>query len=633
MGDVGLEGKILSARAMLCMVRRSDTVMQTQTTPNGHRPGSTIPAATAATKRFCLVLVKPSHYDDDGYVIQWLRSTIPSNSLAALYGLALDCKQRHVLGEDVEIEIHPFDETNSRLRPERLVAMIKEAGDGMVMFVGVQSNQFPRTLDLAKRFLERGVQVAVGGFHVSGTMSMLGGNDVDVHRAKAMGISLFAGEAEGRLEMVLQDAYKKQLKPLYNFMADLPGIDGMPIPLISSVRAQRTAGHVTSFDAGRGCPFQCSFCTIINVQGRKSRRRSPDDIEQIIRENVKQGLRSFFITDDNFARNKDWEAILDRIIHLKEVDKLKLGFLIQVDTLCHKLPNFIEKCARAGVRRVFIGLENINPDNLAAAHKRQNKITEYRKMLLAWKEAKIITYCGYITGFPNDTAESIRRDVEIVKKELPLDVLEFFFLTPLPGSEDHQKLVQAGVPVDPDLNKYDLNHVCTAHSKMSKAEWEQAYLTAWKTYYTLEHIETILRRLVAKKGRAANAIVLMMWFMSAIHLEGVHPLESGVFRLKVRRDRRPGLPREPVWIFYPRYWIESVVKLSRLAILYGRIRRIYKRIKEDPKRYQYMDVALTPVTDHDTEDLEMFHTPSAPAFVAQEQRRQAQAHAHTHAAA
>jgi radical SAM superfamily enzyme YgiQ (UPF0313 family) len=599
-------------------------------TPPTNSPGSTIPATA---KRFCLILLKPSHYDDDGYVIQWLRSTIPSNSLAALYGLALDCKQRHVLGDDVEIEIQPFDETNSRLRPDRLVGMIKEAGDGMVMFVGVQSNQFPRTLDLAERFLERGVQVCVGGFHVSGTMSMLGGNDAYVHRAKAMGISLFAGEAEGRLEMVLQDAYAKKLKPLYNFMADLPGIDGMPIPLISSVRAQRTAGHVTSFDAGRGCPFQCSFCTIINVQGRKSRRRTPDDIEQIIRANVKQGLRSFFITDDNFARNKDWEVILDRIIHLKEVEKLKVGFLIQVDTLCHKLPNFIEKCARAGVRRVFIGLENINPDNLAAAHKRQNKITEYRKMLLAWKEAKIITYCGYITGFPNDTAESIRHDVEIVKKELPLDVLEFFFLTPLPGSEDHQKLVQAGVPVDPDLNKYDLNHVCTAHSKMSKAEWEQAYLTAWKTYYTLEHIETILRRLVAKKGRAANAIVLMMWFMSAIHLEGVHPLESGVFRLKVRRDRRPGLPREPVWIFYPRYWIESVTKLARLAILYGRIRRIYKRIKEDPNRFKYMDVALTPVTDHDTEDLEMFHTPSAPAFVAQEQRRQAQAHAHTHAAA
>ena len=256
-------------------------------------------------------------------MIQWFRSTIPSNSLAALYGLARDCAQRHVLGEDVAIEIHPFDETNTRIRPKRLARMIEEAGAGMVMFVGVQSNQFPHALDLAKPLLERGIQVAIGGFHVSGTMSMLGGNDPDLHRAKAMGISLFAGEAEGRLEQVLQDAFAGTLKPLYNYMADLPGIEGMPIPLITSVRAQRTAGHVTSFDAGRGCPFQCSFCTIINVQGRKSRRRSPDDVEKIIRENVAQGLRSFFITDDNFARNKDWEAILDRIIHLREVEKLK----------------------------------------------------------------------------------------------------------------------------------------------------------------------------------------------------------------------------------------------------------------------------------------------------------------------
>src|ERR1700680_2790440 len=90
---------------------------------------------TFAAKRFCLVLVKPSHYDDDGYVIQWLRSTIPSNSLAALYGLARDCRQRHVLGEDVALEIHPFDETNTRIRPKRLARMIEKAGAGMVMFV------------------------------------------------------------------------------------------------------------------------------------------------------------------------------------------------------------------------------------------------------------------------------------------------------------------------------------------------------------------------------------------------------------------------------------------------------------------------------------------------------------------
>ncbi|MDQ6861243.1 MAG: radical SAM protein [Verrucomicrobiota bacterium] len=580
--------------------------------------------STRVARRFALVLVKPSHYDDDGYVIQWFRSTIPSNSLASLYGLARDCAERRVLGDDVEIEIHPFDETNTRIRPDRLTPMIEAAGAGMVMLVGVQSNQFPRSLDLAQQFLDRGIQVAIGGFHVSGTISMLDGNDADLNRAKTMGISLFAGEAEGRLEHVLRDAYAGQLKPLYNYMADLPGIEGEPIPLIPAVRATRTAGAITSFDAGRGCPFQCSFCTIINVQGRKSRRRSPDDIERIIRANVAQGLHGFFITDDNFARNQDWEVILDRLIKLRlGPEKLNLSFLIQVDTLAHKIPNFIRKCKNAGVRRVFIGLENINPDNLLAAKKKQNKITEYRKMLLAWKEARILTYAGYITGFPNDTVDSIRSDIEIIKRELPVDILEFFFLTPLPGSADHQALVRAGTPIDPDINKYDLNHACAPHAKMSRAEWERAYHTAWETYYTMDHVETILRRMIAKEGRTSNALLLITWFMGSIKIEGVHPLESGGFRLKSRRDRRPTFPVEPAWKFYPSYFAESVAKLAKWGSLYFKLRRIYTRVKSDPKRLEYMDLALTPVTESELDNLEMFHTRSAEDAVERARRENA----------
>jgi len=95
--------------------------------------------------------------------------------------------------------------------------------------------------------------------------------------------------------------------------------------------------------------------------------RSPDDVEKIIRDNYAQGIRRFFITDDNFARNHDWEPLFDRLIALRAGDCPKIGFTIQVDTLCHKIPNLIEKAAQAGVRRVFIGLENISPDNLIAA--------------------------------------------------------------------------------------------------------------------------------------------------------------------------------------------------------------------------------------------------------------------------
>ena len=588
-----------------------------------------MPPAAPSTREFRLVLVKPSHYDDDGYVIQWFRSAIPSNSLAALYGLARDCANRRILGDDVQLTIREIDETNTRVRPERLARMIEDAGSGMVMLVGVQSNQFPRALDIARPLLERGIKVAIGGFHVSGTISMLAGNDRDLQKAREMGISIFAGEAEGRLDEVLLDAAAGALKPMYNYMADLPGIEGAPIPLITALSAYKTAGQLTSFDAGRGCPFQCSFCTIINVQGRKSRRRSPDDIEQIVRENVAQGLHSFFITDDNFARNQDWEPILDRLIQLREGEGMKLTFILQVDTLCHRIPNFIEKSARAGVKRVFIGLENINPDSLIGAKKRQNKITEYRKMLLAWKAAKVITYAGYILGFPGDTRESIRRDIEIIKKELPVDLLEFFFLTPLPGSEDHQQLVRQGVEIDPDMNRYDLNHVTAPHPKMSREEWEATYRMAWETYYTPDHMEAVIRRISAMRGRASNAILLLTWFNGSIGLEKVHPLEVGFFRYKFRRDRRPGFAIEPIWKFYPRYAIESMSKLSKWVSLYFRLRKTYVKVKRDPKKYEYMDLALTPVVDDET-DRELFQSAAAQTYVATQRRVEEERNAPVH---
>jgi radical SAM superfamily enzyme YgiQ (UPF0313 family) len=571
-------------------------------------------------RRFCLVLIKPSHYDDDGYVIQWLRSAVPSNSLAVLYGLALECAQQNILGAEIEIEIHAFDETNTRIRPARIASLIKEAGAGMVMLVGVQSNQFPRALDIARPLRNRGMQVVMGGFHVSGTIAMLGEGKGDLQRAEQMGISLFAGEAEGRLDQVLRDAANEQLKPLYNFMNDLPHLEGAVTPLLPAERVRRTAGANTSFDAGRGCPYQCSFCTIINVQGRKSRHRSPDDVERIIRDNLAQGVHSFFITDDNFVRNKDWEGILDRLIHLREVEKLQLKFIIQVDTLCHRLPHFIEKAARAGVRRVFIGLENINPDTLIGAKKQQNKITEYRKMLLAWKQAGVLTCCGYILGFPNDTPESITRDIRIIQKELPVDLLEFFCLTPLPGSEDHLKLYQAGVSMDMDLNRYDVTHVTTNHPRMSREEWEQAYQSAWTTYYSTEHIETVLKRAAAGGTSPGKALFYLVWFKGCVAIEQIHPLEGGILRLKFRRDRRAELPRESPFVFYPRLGFEFVAKHIRWANLYLRTYQMYSRLKKDPRRSEYMDLAITPVTDDEIETRELFQTDEARNYVVKIQR-------------
>jgi hypothetical protein len=583
----------------------------------------------AAKRRFQLVLLKPSHYHDDGYVIRWWRALIPSNSLASVYGLALDCARRHALGPDVEIDIEVIDETNTRVNIPRLIRRFRRHGGfGLLALVGVQSNQYPRALDIARPFRAAGVPVALGGFHVSGCLAMLDGSAIDLDRARELGISMFAGEAEERLDLVLADAAAGRLKPLYNFMQDLPSIGGTPIPFLPHQFVRRTAGTNSSFDAGRGCPFQCSFCTIINVQGRKSRYRSPDDIEKIVRDNWAQGISRFFITDDNFARNREWEAIYDRLAKLREVDKIPLGLMIQVDTMCHKIPNFIEKSRRAGVTRVFIGLENVNPDNLVAAKKKQNKITEYRKMLLAWKAQGIFIYAGYILGFPGDTPASIRRDIAIIQRELPLDMLEFNILTPLPGSEDHKVLWGRGVDMDGDLNKYDLEHAVTDHPKMTRNELDAIYQEAWSLYYTPEHIETLLRRAVVTNIPLMSFVKVLVQFTTMMQVEKVHPLQSGLFRLKHISERRPGLPAEAALAFHLRYARALLANNLKLVSTIWSMYRLKRRIERDPNRHRYTDQALTPVREDEEQTLDLLtKTDGARAAIAHQRRIEELTHA------
>lgn len=519
-------------------------------------------------------------------------------------GLALDCKARQVLGENVEITISAFDETNTRIHPERIARHLR-GRRGLVALIGVQSNQYPRAMDIARPLRTADIPVTMGGFHVSGCLAMLPELTPELKEAMDLGISLFAGEAEGRFEEVLQDAWNGTPKPLYNYMADLPSLAGVPLPILPPTRVKRTAGKLTSFDAGRGCPFQCSFCTIINVQGRKSRRRSADDVEQIVRQNLSHGINRFFITDDNFARNRDWESIFDRLIAMREQEKLNIKFVIQVDTMCHRIPKFIEKAGRAGVARVFIGLESIHPDSLLGARKKQNKVAEYRKMLLQWKRAGATVFAGYIVGFPGDTPESVLRDIETIQRELPIDLLEPHCLTPLPGSEDHLRLYKAGVYLDPDLNKYDLEHVTTTHARMSSEEWEQLYWDAWSRFYSLEHIETVMRRSVATNSNPGNMLLLLLWYYTCIELERVDPLQGGYLRRKYRKDRRPTMPIESPFVFYPKYLADLAnkhLKLGRLILRYGWLRF---QLKRDPAARNYMDLALSPVSDDHSDSSEI----------------------------
>jgi radical SAM superfamily enzyme YgiQ (UPF0313 family) len=565
--------------------------------------------------KFYVEIIKPSHYDDD-YLIQWFRPFISSNTLACLYSLVDDARRRCVLGQDVDIAPNAYDECQRVIPTSKIIRRIgavdapsedkdrvqaaglrrAQSSRGVVFLAGVQTNQIPRAIELAREFRRSGIQVVIGGFHVSGCFAMLRELPPDIKELQALGVSIFLGEAEGRMADLLVDAHRGMLRPVYNYLGNPPDLRGQPTPFLPAHVARRYSFFGT-FDAGRGCPFQCSFCTVINVQGHESRFRDADDIEKLVRANVDRGIRRLFITDDNMARNKNWEPIFDRLIALRENEGIRLKLAMQVDTLAHKIPRFVDKATRAGCNRVFLGLESINPENLAAAGKLHNHVDEYRDALSAWRSHKAITYAGYILGFPADSPESIERDIETIKRDLPIDILEFVILTPLPGSADHRTLWEQKAWLEPDLNKYDLEHVTFRHGQMSAEQLRAAYRRAWELFYSPDHIETILRRAKTDGAGVHHVADAILSYYGSYRFEHLHPLQSGILRRKVRRLRRAapiGLsekgragiensslvigPQGAALLFYPRRVWETLSTYTSLIRFWLQLERIRKRL-------------------------------------------------------
>ncbi len=218
--------------------------------------------------------------------------------------------------------------------------------------------------------------------------------------------------------------------------------------------------------------------------------------------------------------------------------------------------------------------------------------------------------------FRTDTPETIRRDLEIIKRELPVDIMEFFILTPLPGSRDHQRLVEEWAALDPDLNNYDTQHVTMDHPRMTRAQWQAIYRESWDLYYSDDHVATVLRR-ARVWGHDPKAMLAKLFaFHAPVVFEKMHPLEGGLIRRKYRRDRRPGFAIESPLTFYPRLIREFVTKYAGAYAMNRHYKRILAEVMADPRPLDYRDLAIMPVSEGDETSLAIFTaTDSARTFV------------------
>ncbi|MBI4602866.1 MAG: radical SAM protein [Planctomycetes bacterium] len=567
-------------------------------------PGTPPPAGI---KRLQVILVKPSKYDDDGYVMRYFRGVLPSNTLATLAGLTEEVASEGQLG-DVQIDVVLLDELVQKVDARRLAQQHLRPGvRAVVALCGVQTNQVPRAADLARRLRAEGLQVMLGGFHVSGAIAMsASGMPPECQALLDQGITLVKGEVEECWGDLLRDALHGRLKAFYD-VVDPPDLSRASIPVVDPRLMKRFAyPYMGTIDAGRGCPFHCSFCTIINVQGRKMRNRLASRIKDRIRRNAEHKIDYYFFTDDNFSRNPGWQEIFDALIELKREEGISIQFMMQIDTLAYRLPGFVEKAAEAGCTQVFIGMETLNPDNLPAAGKSQNRVGDYKRMIDAWHARGIACHVGYIIGFPFDTVESVREDVRRLREEIGVDQVSFFMLTPLPGSQDHRQMQERGEWMDSDYNRFDSFHPTIRHPRMSAGEWFDVYRQAWRDTYTVDAMKTVLGR--TKERSYWGLFKNFVWYRHSAVIEGTHPMICGFFRLKDRKDKREGYPVDGIFKHHVQRarevvtWAREIVKLyfdmqevwlatrgrarlrENLASLRARYREVRGRLEESASR-------------------------------------------------
>jgi radical SAM superfamily enzyme YgiQ (UPF0313 family) len=538
--------------------------------------------------------IKPSRYDDEGYVSTFRYGVQPNNTLTVLAALNDAYNRRYSAERNVYLQTIIWDEIcDGVISPETIKAIKEKAReDGVELLIGlagVQSNQYPRGRDLALQFVAQGVTTMMGGFHVSGYPD-------SVKFLNSCGVSTVVGEAETLWYDIIEDYLKGKLKPNYSVTEGIrakTGRDDIMVPIITDAQlplvddrylTRFSNEKMTTIDTSRGCPFTCSYCSVKNVMGRTMRSREPEAVVAWVRDACRHhGIQSLFLVDDDFFRSPRWEEILTGLVEVKK-EFPRFSFMMQVDVDASSYANvaegetetakhrrskrFTELCARAGCYMAFVGIESLNPDNLAYATKYQNTddrqhklkleearahvINKYRRVVENWHRVGVSVHAGYMLGFPFDGPDCGRVAAETLRK-IGFDIVSFFIMTPLPGTEDQMRFADQGKIVDWDFNNLDSQHVTLKHDRLDANALMQAYRDAFTGFYSfgrmLKEVFTVAggRNLAAEARRSVLRQFLYYFFS---YREGRHPMVGGIWPIRRRDVRRVAITDDDARRYY-----------------------------------------------------------------------------------
>jgi radical SAM family protein len=469
-----------------------------------------------------VVLLKPSKYAADGSVERFRWGFMPNSTITFLKSLT----PAAVDGTPVEvIAVDEYVHTDLAY----LSLLAPEAGKRTLLaLVGVQSHQFPRALDLAALARSRGIDnVVIGGPHPM---------TCDTSAFHGRGVSFALAEAEMIWLTILRDAMQGELRAVY-------GAGGRwgerldPPPLVPPTRRdlRRYAVPMLGVYPARGCPYTCNFCSVIKIAGRQVRSQPVETTIASLKAAAAAGVRLVIFTSDNFNKYSEVFTLLDAMIE----EKIRLPFFAQCDAQVHRQEDLIVKLAQAGCFQMFVGVESFSREALREAHKFQNHPEHYARIVELCRAHGITSHFSNILGFPTDTEAAIREHADTLRALAP-DVASFYILTPIPGTEQYDDFLAAGLITEPNLDRFDGTAVVWRHPRLPPERLTDLLYRCYRGFYSARHIATrtadrVFRRPDFRTVAALFGIAgygLQSRFAAA---QRMHPMAGGT--LRVRRDR------------------------------------------------------------------------------------------------
>lgn len=469
-------------------------------------------------KSLQVVIIKPSKYTPDGFVERFRRGFMPNSTVPYMRSMV----PAEVDG--IRVATHAIDEyVHTDLRYLNLLH--SQGRKTLVVLVGVQSHQFHRALDLAAYANRNGCMTVIGGPHVM---------TCDTSMIHNRGVSFAQAEAELIWPDILRDAANGELKPVYG--SDRRWQQELNSPVLvppSQHDLRRYVMPMLGVYPARGCPFLCSFCSVIKIAGRKIRSQSIATTLASLRAAKAAGVRTIMFTSDNFNKYPDAEELLEAMVE----EKLDLQFFVQCDTQIARQEQLVKLLAQAGCFQMFVGVESFNRQTLLAAQKGQNRPETYRDIVRLCREHGIGSHFSNIIGFPQDTEQSIREHLDLLRDMSPTWA-SFYILCPIPGTEQYDEFLEQQLVTERNLDRFDTTCLTWRHPSLPRTRLSQLLFECYRKFFSSMHslrnigdLRFGSQRGLFSKGLGSLAMSLFIRYSA---WRRTHPMSGGI--LRVRRD-------------------------------------------------------------------------------------------------